>query len=173
MSELYLLRHAAAAPQQEGAPDRDRPLDPRGRRAAQAIAGWLAEHRVEPALVLCSPALRTRETLGVIAPGLARPPQIAFDETLYLGNAGALLNRLRQVPPGMPGVMLIAHNPGLHELALYISEVAGGPLMARLGGFPAGALAAFSLEVDWAALGRRLARLTQVVAPDELLGSLR
>jgi phosphohistidine phosphatase len=173
MSELYLLRHATAVPQQEGGLDRERPLEPRGRRAAQAIAGWIAEHQLAPALVLCSPALRTRETLDLVAGALAHPPRILFEEELYLATAARQLNRLRQVPADTPSVMVIGHNPGLYELALHISEVSGGPLMARLGSFPAGALAIFSLAVDWSGLERRRARLAQVVTPDELMRGVK
>ena len=53
MSELLLLRHGKAAAQEEGGPDRDRPLVQRGRHAAQALGQWIAEHGLSPALVLC------------------------------------------------------------------------------------------------------------------------
>ena len=172
MSELYLLRHAAAVPQEEGGQDRDRPLESRGRRAIQAMAEWVARHRLAPALVLCSTALRARQTLELVAPSFARPPRILFEDELYLATAAWLLSRFRQVASEVPNVLLIGHNPGLHELALHISEVSGGPLMARLGGFPAGGLAVFSLGIEWSRLDRRLARLTQVVTPDELMRGL-
>jgi phosphohistidine phosphatase len=87
MNELYLLRHAKAVPQEEGGADRDRPLEQRGRRAAQAVAQWIAEHRLEPQLVLCSPALRTRQTLDIVAAAFPRPPKIVMDDGLYLAGA--------------------------------------------------------------------------------------
>src|SRR5258708_32964735 len=82
VSELHLLRHAKATPQGDGT-DRGRPLEQRGRRAAQAVAAWAAEHRLAPALVLCSPAPRTRQTLDIIAPALARPPRSIIEHPLY------------------------------------------------------------------------------------------
>lgn len=75
MSELYLLRHAKAVPQEAGGSDRDRPLEQRGRHAAQAVARWIEEQRISPDLVLCSPSLRTRQTLDIVAPAFARPPE--------------------------------------------------------------------------------------------------
>lgn len=168
MSGLHLLRHAKAVPQEEGGPDRDRPLEQGGRRAAQALAQWIAEHRLSPALVLCSPALRARQTLDIIAPSLPLPPQILLEEGLYLANARQLLGRLREVPASIASVMLVGHNPGVYELALYLSDVATGPIVARLGGFPAGALARYEVSVPWSALGRRRARLAGVVLPQEL-----
>ncbi len=172
MSELYLLRHAKAVPQEEGGPDRDRPLEQRGRRAAQAVAQWIAEHGVNPQLVLCSPSLRTRQTLDIVATAFPRPPQILIEDELYLAAARELLARLRRVPAETGSVMLVGHNPGFQELAVYLSEVVSGPLVARLGGFPTGALATFQIEVAWAALARKRARLVALAAPKELMRGL-
>ncbi|HXY98707.1 MAG TPA: histidine phosphatase family protein [Stellaceae bacterium] len=169
MSELYLLRHAKAVPQEEGGPDRERPLEQRGRRAAQAVAQWIAEQRLAPALVLCSPSLRTRQTLDIVALAFPRLPQILIEDGLYLADAHRLLARLRRLPADTGSTLLVGHNPGFYDLATYLSEVAAGPLTARLGGFPTGALAGFQIEVPWAALDRRQARLIAVVLPKELL----
>jgi phosphohistidine phosphatase len=169
VSELYLLRHAKAVQAEEGAADRDRPLEPRGRRAAQAMAAWIGEHHILPELVLCSPSLRTRQTLDIITPGFDRPPKIALDEGLYLAAADWLLARLRRVPASTERVLLVGHNPGLHELALLLAESASGPLVARLGGFPTGVMARFEVGIPWSALGRRTARLNAVINPKELV----
>jgi phosphohistidine phosphatase len=172
VSELYLLRHAKAVPAEEGAPDRERPLEPRGRRAAQAMAAWLGEHHILPDLVLCSPSLRTRQTLDIVTPGFDRPPKIALDEGLYLAAADRLLARLRRVPASAECVLLVGHNPGLHELTLFLAESPSGPLLARLGGFPTGVLVRFDVGVPWEALGRRTARLASVINPKELARGL-
>jgi phosphohistidine phosphatase len=172
MNELSLLRHAKAVPQEEGGADRDRPLEQRGRRAAQAVAQWIAEHRLEPQLVLCSPALRTRQTLDLVAAAFRHPPKLVIDEELYLADARALLARLRRVPAETGSVLLVGHNPGFHELAVFLSDVAHGPLMARLGGFPTGALARFEVATGWAALERKTARLAALVLPKELTRGL-
>lgn len=169
MSTLYLLRHAKAVPQEEESADRSRPLEKRGRRAAAAVAEWVAEHRLAPALVLCSPSLRTRQTLDIIAPSFKRRPEILFEDELYLASARQLLARLRRVPDDVKDVMLVGHNPGFHELSILLSDVTAGPLINRLGGFPTGALAIFRVEVPWAALERRRAELIEVVAPKALM----
>jgi phosphohistidine phosphatase len=169
VSELYLLRHAKAVPAEDGGTDRERPLEPRGRRAAQAMAAWIGEHHLLPDLVLCSPSLRTRQTLDLITPGFERPPKIALDEGLYLAAAERLLARLRRVPASAERVLLVGHNPGLHELALFLAETVSGSLFARLGGFPTGVLARFELGVPWSALGRRTARLVAVINPKEVV----
>lgn len=170
MSELHLLRHAKAVPQEEGGPDRERALEKRGRRGAQAIAQWIEQHRLAPELVLCSPSLRTRQTLDIVAPAFARPPKILLEEGIYLASARQLLARLRQVPKAAESVMVVGHNPGLQELAVLLAEVTNGPAASRLAeGFPTGALVSFELAVAWAALDRRSARITAFVSPKELM----
>ena len=168
MSGLYLLRHATAAAQRAKG-DRDRALVPVGRRDAKTIAAWIAERRLAPALVLCSTALRARQTLEIIAPAFAEPPRIETEDAIYLASAARLLARLNELPPDLESVMLIGHNPGLHELASILAESTSGPLAARLAsGFPTAALARFEVSVDWAALAPRRARLVGFVAPQDL-----
>jgi phosphohistidine phosphatase len=169
MSELYLLRHAKAVPQEAGGSDRDRPLEQRGRHAAQAVARWIEEQRISPDLVLCSPSLRTRQTLDIVAPAFARPPEIRIEGDIYLAGARELLDRLRELPETVGRLMIVGHNPGFHEFTVYLSDVATGPLIARLAGFPTGALARFAIETGWPALARHHARLTAVVLPKELM----
>ena len=172
VSELHLLRHAKAAPQGEGT-DRERPLEQRGRRAAQALAAWASAHKLAPALVLCSPSIRTRQTLDIVAPAFARPPEILFEDGLYLATAAQLLARLRQVTASTASVMVVGHNPGLHELAALLSDVSGGPLMARLAaGLPTAAMASYEVAVPWPALDRRLARFAALLTPKDLAKGL-
>ena len=164
MSELHLLRHASALPLGEGG-DQARPVDLAGRRAAQSLAARLAG-RLSPDLVLCSPAVRTRETLDLLAPAFRVRPDVAFEDGLYLATAERLLFRLRALDETLGSVLLLGHNPGLHELAMLLSDVATGPLIARVAtGFPAAALANFRVDIPWSALDRRRARLVGFVTP--------
>jgi phosphohistidine phosphatase len=150
--------------------DRERPLEQKGRRGAQAIAGWIAERRLSPELVLCSPSLRTRQTLDIVAAAFAQAPQILLEEALYLASTRQLLARLRLIPAEIASAMVIGHNPGLQELAGILSDVTTGPLAARVAaGFPTAALAGYEVAVSWATLDRRRARLVSLVTPKELL----
>jgi phosphohistidine phosphatase len=171
VSELYLLRHAKAEPQSEGMPDRDRPLTARGQEGARAVARWIARHKLDPDLVLCSPSARTRETLDIVAASFQPRTEIAYDKMLYLADADALLARLRELSETVRRVMVIGHNPGLHELAQMLSDVTTGALANRLAqGLPTAALARFEIAVEWAGLARRGARLVALVTPKELRG---
>jgi phosphohistidine phosphatase len=162
---LYLLRHAKSSWKEPGLADHDRPLAPRGRRAAKAIGGHLREQGVEPELVLCSTARRARETLERI--GLARHGAHVELE-LYGAGAGALLARLHEVPAAVPSVMLIGHNPGLQELALLLSR--SGPGVRELEAkFPTAALATLALpRPGWNALDSGTAKLIDFVRPRDL-----
>ena len=118
MKRLWFLRHAKSSWDQSGLPDADRPLAPRGRRAAEVLAAHLAASEIRPTVVLCSSSLRTRETLAAILPALGDALKIRIERALYGADAAQLLDQLRQVPNKASSAMLIAHNPGIQDLAL-------------------------------------------------------
>jgi phosphohistidine phosphatase len=165
MNSLYLLRHAKAEPRAEGG-DAERKLSEAGRRGGKAIAAAMSQARISPELVLCSESARTRETLEAVLPAFKTAPQIAYEAALYLADAKSLLARLRHVAEIARGVMLVGHNPGLHDLAALISDRKDGPLMARLAlGFPTSALAQFDLQIPWQDLRPGSARLRALYIP--------
>ena len=163
MKTLYILRHAKAAPEgREG--DAERPLMKRGRKAAAAMGAYIAGLAPPPVLVLCSTSLRTRETLDQILPALERAPQLVFEETLYLAGASRLLDRLQRLPESADSVLLIGHNPGLHQLAATLASEAG-----ELGeGFPTAALAVLRSPGRWSALRPHQATLIDFKTPKSL-----
>jgi phosphohistidine phosphatase len=156
VKRLYLLRHAKSSWKQPELADRDRPLNGRGRRAAKTIGRHLRDQGIDPDLVLCSPARRTRETLERIEPSLGRGG-VKVEPELYGASAGELLERLRAVPGDVESVLVIGHNPGLADLTF------------RLCGFdekfPTAALATLSCPA-WDALDR--AQLDDFVRPRDL-----
>jgi phosphohistidine phosphatase len=168
VKRLWLLRHAKSSWDDPGLADPDRPLAPRGRRAGELLAAWLAASDVRPAVVLCSSSLRTRQTLAAILPALGDALEIRIERELYGAGAAQLLERLRGVPNGVPSAMLIAHNPGIQDLGLALA--AGGPALAALGEkFPTGALATLELDVErWRDLGHGTATATTLVTPRSL-----
>ena len=118
---LVILRHAKSA-RPPGIDDFDRPLCDRGKHDAPLIGSWMRARAIEPALVLCSPARRAKETLELILPLVNPQAEFRFDPELYLAEAAVLMQRLRAAPPVSP-LMLVGHNPGLHDL--------GASLLAR------------------------------------------
>lgn len=165
MKTLHLLRHAKSSWKFADLDDHDRPLNKRGRQAAAALAEQLRAGKVRPDLVLCSTALRARQTLDPLATALA-PRRIILDRALYSAAPHALLKYLRETPEEVRELLLIGHNPALHELALLVSDHAA---LARLPGagdkFPTAALASFAVKDGWAALRPQSARLAAYVVP--------
>jgi phosphohistidine phosphatase len=165
---LHLLRHAKSSWDDSTLADRERPLAPRGRRAAKAIAKHLVRVGIEPDLVLCSSATRTRETLELVRPAFRDEPKVSFEDELYAASSDALLERLRLVPEAVASVMVIGHNPGLQDLALLLAS--GGTELERLKAkFPTAALATLTLATPaWRQLSEGGAVLDAYVVPKEL-----
>src|SRR6476620_8632192 len=89
MRQLILLRHAHAEPASPGQADIDRPLSPEGLAEAEAAGRWLAEHKLVPDCVLCSPARRSRETLDAVLGAVGDVDQ-RLDERIYEATPGTL-----------------------------------------------------------------------------------
>jgi phosphohistidine phosphatase len=165
---IYLLRHAKSSWDDAELPDHDRPLAPRGRKAAKAMAAHLEQEGIRPALVLCSSATRARETLERVAAALGDELRVEIEPRLYGATEDALLVRLRELPDELPSVMLIGHNPGLQDLALLLSA-SGGERAHVAEKLPTGALVTLIAPVAaWAALEPGLAQLVDLVLPREL-----
>ncbi|MBD0282315.1 MAG: histidine phosphatase family protein [Thermoleophilaceae bacterium] len=163
MKRLFLLRHAKSSWENEHLADHDRPLAPRGRKAADRIGRYLRSEGIKPSLVLCSSARRTRETLErVRADG-----EVMIEPELYGTSESELLERLRRVLADTVSVMLIGHNPGIQDLAL---ELAGhGHRLDDLRHkFPTAALATLTLRGGWSDLEPGSAELVGFVKPKEL-----
>jgi len=148
--------------------DLERPLAPRGARAADRMREYLDAEEIRPELVLCSSARRTRETLAWILPGLGSELTVRIEPSVYSFDADALLQRLQQLPADVGSVMLVGHNPAMQDLASLLA--AGGDRLDELrGGFPTAALAELDLRVgSWRELAPGTGRLTRFIVPREL-----
>jgi phosphohistidine phosphatase len=172
MRQLILLRHAKSSWDDPSLPDHARPLNARGRRAAEAMAAAMRDLGLAPDVVLVSSARRTLQTLEAISPFPDSPLVEPMDD-LYLAPWPRLLDALRQAPETARSVMLIGHNPGLHDLALALVGPAGmatGPASARrmAEGFPTCALAEFVVATPWRDLGEGGGRLLRFMVPADL-----
>jgi phosphohistidine phosphatase len=141
-------------------------LAKRGRRDAKLIAKHLRGLGSEPELVLCSSAVRTRETLELVQPAVGAAT-VVVEEGLYAATCNQLLTRVRLVPDSVASVMLIGHNPGLHELALTLAG-AGDELERLEAKFPTAALATLTHGKPWSRLEPGEATLAAYVVPRQL-----
>ena len=167
---LYLLRHAKSSWEDPTLPDHDRPLAPRGRRAATLIAEHLRRQRSTPRLVLCSSSERTRETLKRISAGLRGGVEVRIEERLYTASVRDLLQRLHEVDARVASVMLIGHYPALQELALSLART-GVDLRRLRDKFPTAGLATLAFRGAWDELAPGAAELVAFVTPRELEAS--
>ena len=167
MKHLFLLRHAKSSWDDPTLADHDRPLAPRGRRAAKVMAKHLGREGVAPELVLCSPATRTRQTLTRLEPVLGESPDVRIDSELYAASAAALLEVLHEVPDEVESVMLIGHNPGIQDLALSLARAGSESARVR-SKFPTTALATLELKGTWRELAHGSAELVSFVKPKEV-----
>ena len=167
MHTVYLLRHAKSSWSDPTLPDQDRPLARRGRRDAKRVAEHVVRLGIKPELVLCSASERTRETLELVRPAFGATSQVRLEAGLYAASADTLLERLRAVPEQVASVMLIGHNPGLHELAVALAST-GTELERLKAKFPTGALATLTLpKAPWGRLSPADAVLAAYVVPKQ------
>jgi phosphohistidine phosphatase len=167
---LMLLRHAKADKAETGMRDQDRRLNARGQRDATVIGAYLARHGLAPDLSLSSPAKRTRQTWEAVAQQLSATPPARFDERLYNATAEAIRMLVREIEGRIGTLMVIGHNPGLHDFAGRV--VASGDVEAREAlreALPTAGLVVISLAgQDWRDLHFHGGRLEHFVTPRSL-----
>lgn len=117
MKRLVLIRHAKSSWKHSELADFDRPLNQRGRQDAPMMGERLLKRALHPDVIVCSPALRARQTAEAIAGRLALPvQQLLFRPEIYEAEPDSLLDLIRDFDQGWQTVFLVGHNPGLTEL---------------------------------------------------------
>ena len=171
MRRLMLLRHSKTENDAPSGRDRDRRLDDRGRRDAAEIGGWIGRHPPFPDSVLVSPAVRAHQTWEIAwqaMKALVPEPQVELVPELYGADPSQLLETIRDASAADPKtLMLVGHNPGMHELALALTgsgDAAGGKALAD--NLPTSGLAVFDFGIDdWADVAFRRGRLVRFMSP--------
>ncbi|HEX6610982.1 MAG TPA: histidine phosphatase family protein [Hyphomicrobiaceae bacterium] len=169
MLTLYLFRHAKSAWDDPSLADFDRPLATRGESAAPAMAAYMKAKGLQPDLVLCSAARRTRDTWALMAGTLGQPRTTYLDE-IYEAEPSALATTIRRAPSDARRLMLIGHNPGLEDLAhglIASGDRDGRKALAEK--FPTAALAVIDFDIEtWRDLAPATGRLTLFMTPKRL-----
>lgn len=169
MKSLTLLRHAKSGWDDPVSRDFDRPLNPRGRRAARAVGREMKAQRLVFDLALASPARRVIETLEEVATAYG-PIQPEFDQRLYLASTATLLEIVRATPGEVGRLLLVGHNPGLEELALCLSGRDDAGLRGEVEvKYPTGTVAEIELPVErWTEVKAGLGRIGRFIRPRDL-----
>ena len=161
MKTLMLLRHAKSSWDDPSLPDFERPLAPRGQRAAPLMGKELKKREPAPDLIVSSPATRARQTveLFIESAGLDLAPQ--FDESIYAASTADLMKVVRRLPDTSSCALLAGHNPGFEDM------------VARLTGsyerMPTAALACIEFQIDrWEDVEDGEGRLNWLLTPKQL-----
>ena len=166
MARLLLLRHAKTEPAEAGERDRDRKLTARGRADAKAIGAYVVRHRLLPDLVLTSPAGRAEETLTGVAAEFAKPPRVAREDRIYNASPDTLIRLIRETRDAKT-LLVVGHNPGLHDLALALIASGDTETRERLAEkLPTSGLVVIDFAFDdWSRLRVNSGRLERFVTP--------
>ena len=169
MRQLLLLRHAKSSWDDPHLSDHTRPLNARGRAAAADMRAAMLALGLAPDVVLVSSARRTLQTLEALLP-FPETPLVEPMDALYLATPAQMLAVLHNVAETVRSVLLLGHNPGLHEMARLLADGSGAPgdagrLAAR---YPTAALAEFAVPGPWRTLGPGGARLVRFLCPRDL-----
>lgn len=172
MHQLMLLRHAKTEKDSPTGNDRDRQLNARGREDAPAIGRYVADHELVPQLVLVSPAVRASETWDLVAELMAIAPHHELVPDLYGADPAELLKIVRGVSRAAARrtperVMIVGHNPGLHEFALALTRSGDAKSRRALAeNLPTSGLVIINFSIaQWADLAFGSGRLERLISP--------
>ncbi len=169
MRHLILLRHAKTERDSASGEDYDRRLDERGQLDSALTGAWLSSQPVTPELALVSAAVRARETWDIIAPHLPGC-RAEFQDALYLSNPLQIFKAIRRAPDSITTLLVLGHNPGLHELAWnLIGEAPAAEHTALAQNLPTCGAVVFDCPVSaWSNLGLQTNTLREFMTPKQL-----
>jgi len=159
------MRHANAS---MGAPtlaDHERPLNPRGQLQVKALGHWLREKNLAPTQALVSSSLRTQTTFA----GLSLDVEPTLKKDLYNSSSDILLENIENAQEDT--LLLIAHNPGIGDLAFRLARMIGElPLHDDFGQFPSGSTLVVQWNADsWLNLDYSQGEILEFIVPQDLI----
>ena len=171
MKKLMLLRHAKSGWDDPVSRDFDRPLNAKGKRAAQRVGEYLRTHHVYFDHIVASPAIRVVETIEYLAEGAGELPAPAWDKRIYLASAVSLLDVVHEADDRHDFLLLVGHNPGLEDLVLMmVPDKPGDDARDQVEEkFPTASIAEISFDVDhWEDVRPNTGQLSLFVRPRDL-----
>jgi phosphohistidine phosphatase len=170
MLTLSLLRHAKSSWADPSQDDFDRPLNERGNEAAPRMGAFMARNKIAPGLILCSTAVRTRQTLAHVHPYLPATAEVSYEDGLYLATAIELLGLVRKTAATVSHLMLVGHDPGMHDVTTRLAGSGDPSLLAALAAkFPTSGLAMLAFDVrTWPDIEPGAGRLVLFMTPKRL-----
>ena len=159
MKTLFLLRHAKSSWKDKTLTDFERPLNSRGRKAAETMSAFFKQENVNPDLILSSCATRARQTVDILVRSARLRTDLRFDERIYEASVSRLLEVITQIEKSARSVLIVGHNPGLEELL--------SALTTQTETMPTAALAKISFKISHWNNADKGGALDWVVRPKE------
>jgi phosphohistidine phosphatase len=169
MPRLCLFRHAKSDWFAGASGDFDRAISARGERDAPLVSAHILAEGWQPDRILCSPSKRTRQTLAIFSEFLDGDLDIIFPAGLYDASGADYTKLIRAHGGDAKTLMIIGHNPMIHETALRLAAPGTSQTAAELDRrFPTCALAVLDFDTDWADLAEHSGKLAAFVKPADL-----
>lgn len=172
MKSLTILRHAKSSWDEPGIDDFDRPLNERGRKAAQRMGSELKKRKLRFDVVLASAAVRVQETLEEFDRGYGEHLEVGVEAQIYEADVATLIDLVREIPEPGKKAMLVGHNPGLQQLVLALAQDDGEGLRDSVESkLPTAAAAVIEFDVEkWTDVGPGSGLIRDLILPRELDG---
>jgi|TARA_Y100000816_G_scaffold101419_1_gene70761 phosphohistidine phosphatase len=162
MKEIYVLRHAKSSWDNSNLSDFDRPLADRGISDAKKMSNFLKDMNIKIDRVLCSNAIRAKETFDLTADGFNfEIDKATYLDKLYFGDTTTIIQDLKELDESLNNILIVGHNPTLH----YLVEILTNESINR---FTTCNLATISHDGEWVSLNSQQCSLKSLIRPKEL-----
>jgi len=162
MKEIYVLRHAKSSWDNSNLSDFDRPLADRGISDAKKMSNFLKDMNIKIDKVLCSNAIRAKETFDLTADGFNfEIDKATYSDKLYFGDTTTIIQDLKELDESLNNILIVGHNPTLH----YLVEILTNESINR---FTTCNLATISHDGEWVSLNSQQCSLKSLIRPKEL-----
>jgi phosphohistidine phosphatase len=165
---LYVLRHAKSSWADATLDDHDRPLQEKGEKRASAQRRYMENHGIRADLVLCSTALRARQTYDIVAPALGSP-QVRYEAGIYEAEPEDIVKMVNGLDNSYERVLVVGHDPTLHMLVRTLAMTATGDAMERLKRkFPTCGLVTLTFgDAGWTSVAKGVGHLEDFHVPHD------
>ena len=162
MKEIYVLRHAKSSWDNSNLSDFERPLADRGISDAKKMSKFLKDMNIKTDKVLCSNAIRAKETFDLTADGFNfEIDKATYLDKLYFGDTTTIIQDLKELDESLNNILIVGHNPTLH----YLVEILTNESINR---FTTCNLATISHDGEWVSLNSQQCSLKSLIRPKEL-----
>ena len=162
MKQIYVLRHAKSSWDNSNLTDFERPLSKRGIRDANKLSIFLKNMDLMIDIVLCSTAVRAKDTFDLTACGFNFEIDKAnYTDKLYFGDVSSIIMRLKEIDNCLKNILIVGHNPTLHYLVESLTN-------KKIDRFKTCNLAIITHDDNWNSLGSKKSSLKSLIKPREL-----